>query len=61
MSALVVVASVALVLNGVAQLVRFRTTNRERRRFTESIQDLATQHDPYDYRIEMLLVDRDGQ
>lgn len=32
-----------------------------RRRFTESVQDLATQHDPHDHRIEMLLVDREGQ
>ena len=25
-----------------------------------SVQDLATQHDPHDHRIEMLLVEREG-
>jgi hypothetical protein len=35
--------------------------NCERHSFTESVQDLATQHDPHDHRIEMLAVDQDGQ
>lgn len=58
---LVGLGGVNLAAAAVAAVHRFRMANRERRRFTESVQDLATQHDPHDHRIEMLLVDRDGQ